>query len=117
MKQGTTVLASVAATGFVITAAEAGDWLTFIERMVASPVSPFLIGAMVVIGFIYVLNEQRKMNARCIEENDQLESVVQQIYLLLATDDRFPNFPPFEEVKAGKFSIVELHKQRTRQAA
>lgn len=104
--------AGVGVTGLVITAAEVGDWLTVLERIASSPVSPFLMGALTLVAFLYVLHQQRALTARCMAENDQLESVVQRIYALLATDDRFPDLPPYDDVRAGKFSLPELHRQR-----
>lgn len=102
---------------FAIGAADVGDWLAVVERIAASPAGLLVFALLVLIGLGYLLVRQWQSGAACDERVRQLESVVQGMYALLATDDRYPDLPPYEDFAAGKFSLHALHRARTAQPA
>jgi len=113
VKQATTILGSVAVTGIAITAAEAGDWLAIVERIAASPAGLLVFALLVLIGLGSLLVRQWQSGAACDERVRQLESVVQGMYAVLATDDRYQGLPPYADFAAGNFSIAEIHRSRS----
>lgn len=113
MKQAAAFGGGAAIAAIAITAAEAGEWLTVIERLAASPAWPLVLGLIVVAGGLWVLSSQRASNAACEARVEELTRAVQNMYALLATDDRYPDLPPYEDFAAGKFNLHALHRARS----
>ncbi len=104
---------TVALGVLAIRASDVSEWLTIIERIVASPAGLLVFCLLVLAGVVYVLARQWHSGTLCDEKVRQLENVVQSMYALLATDDRYQNLPSFEDFAAGKFSLQQIHKART----
>jgi hypothetical protein len=102
-----------AAAMFALSAADASEWLTVIERIVQSPAGVLVFALLVLVGLSYLLVRQWKGGEDCAARQRQLESVVQGMYALLATDDRYQGLPPYADFAAGNFSIAEIHRSRS----
>jgi len=112
MKQAAAFGGGAAVAAIAITAAEAGEWLTVIERLAMSPAWPLVLGVAVLAGGLWIGYQQRQSNAACEARVEDLTRAVQYMYALLATDDRYPQLPPFEDFAAGKFDLQALFRSR-----
>lgn len=103
---------SVAAIA-AITSSDVSEWLAIIERVSESKAGLLVLCLLMLVGLIYLLARQWSAGNQCDERVRQLESVVQGMYALLATDDRYPDLPPYEDFAAGRFSLHALHRSRS----
>lgn len=106
-----------AAAVLAISAVEAGDWLTLVERIVASPAGLLVFCMLVLIGLAYLLARQWHAGAACEERIEQLMRAMSSMYALLATDDRYPDLPSFDEFVERGLDLRAMHKARNAQPA
>lgn len=115
MSRPAAALGGAAAAAFAISVTEAREWVALAQD-VAKGESAFLAFCLVVLGVLaYLLYRQWKGGEECTIRQRQLESVVQGMYAILVTDDRYQGLPPYEDFAAGKFSIADIHRSRSAQ--
>lgn len=107
-------MGGAAAAAVIITVAEAREWVSLAQE-VATGQQSFLTFCLIILGVLaYVLYRQWRGGEECDRRVHQLESVVQGMYALLATDDRYQGLPSYEDFAADNFSIADIHRARTR---
>lgn len=115
MSKPAAAIGGAAAAAVVITVAEAREWVALAQDVVAGK-SPFLVFCLVVLAVLaYLLYRQWQGGEDCAARVHQLESVVQGMYAILVTDDRYQGLPPYADFAAGNFSIADIHRSRSAQ--
>lgn len=113
MSKPAAAIGGAAAAAVVISVAEAREWVALAQDVAAGK-SPFLAFCLIVLGVLgYLLFRQWRGGEDCALRVHQLESVVQGMYAILVTDDRYQGMPPYEDFAAGRFSIADIHRARS----
>jgi len=105
------------AGALTISAPDVREWL-HVAQEIAHGDSAFLVFCLLLLMMLgALLYRQRTSGDECAMRVHQLESVVQGMYALLATDDRYQDLPSYEEFAADNFSIAEIHRARSKPTA
>ncbi|MBA4285457.1 MAG: hypothetical protein C0434_07995 [Xanthomonadaceae bacterium] len=100
-----------------ISASDVSDWLAIIERISESKAGLLVLCLLFLVGLVFLLVKQWHSGAACEARIEQLTHAMASMYALLATDDRYPELPSFDDFVANGLDLRKMHKARAQAGA